>query len=99
MVYNGGKTIANLTFTNLYIAGDTAWDPADRTAIDSALSAAMSDQNLNNVVAQYFPGQTVLTTFVPSTNISIPAPSVFCREMLRRWCKTCTIKGLCPSST
>ena len=76
LINNGGKTIAALSYTNIYVSGDTAWDPNDRSNIDSALSAAMSDQDLNNVLVQYFPGQTVSTTFVPSINLSIPAPAV-----------------------
>src|SRR5947207_8966074 len=52
--FHGGKTIADLTFTNFYVGGTKAWKKSDRQSIDKALAAAMADQNLNNVLAQYF---------------------------------------------
>ena len=64
--FRGGKTIAQLTFTNLYVGGNPAWDPSDRQAIDRALAAAMSDRNLNNVMMQYFNNNSITSTFVPS---------------------------------
>lgn len=76
LIFNGGKTIAALNFVNIYVAGDTAWNSNDRASIDSALAAAMSDPDLNNVIAQYFPGQTVSAVSAPSMNLSVPAPAV-----------------------
>src|SRR5579863_3927987 len=52
--YRGGKTIPNLTFTLFYLGGDAKWQNTDRANIDAAISAAMSDVDLNNVVSQYF---------------------------------------------
>ena len=51
--YLGGKTIPRLTFTNVYLG---TWRSAERSELDRALAAAMSDPQLNNVLAQYFPG-------------------------------------------
>ena len=51
--YHGGKTIAKLSFVNLYVAGES-WPAQDVEAIERALAAAMADRNLNNVMAQYF---------------------------------------------
>jgi hypothetical protein len=59
--YQGGKTIPDLRFMNFYVGGD-AWDKGDIANIDKSLSVAMSDQNLNNVMVQYFPGP-ITTTF------------------------------------
>lgn len=74
LTYQGGKTIPNLTFTNFYVGGDQAWQSSDRTHIDTALAAAMSDQGLNNVVQQYFANQTISSAFRPSTILAGPAP-------------------------
>src|SRR5690349_18492650 len=62
LLYHGGKTIQDLTFTNFYVGGD-AWQQSDVRNIDDALAAAMSDTGLNNVMAQYFsaPPTTVFT--------------------------------------
>jgi hypothetical protein len=62
----GGRTIAQLTFTNVYVGG---WQPDARTLLDHALAAAMADAGLNNVLAQYFPGQTVGATFAGSRTV------------------------------
>lgn len=77
LIYHGGKTIPNLTFTNFYVAGDTAWDAGDIRNIDNALSKAMSDPDLNNVMVQYFPGGSISTSFVPSKNLPGSKPSTF----------------------
>jgi hypothetical protein len=59
----GGKTIPALTFTNVYLG---TWKNADRTSLDHALAAAMTDPHLNNVLVQYFPGGTLQSTFAGS---------------------------------
>lgn len=72
--YQGGKTIQNLKFMNFYVGGD-AWDQGDRSNIDKALAGAMSDQNLNNVMAQYFPGP-ITTQFEGSQTLPGAAPQI-----------------------
>jgi hypothetical protein len=59
----GGKTLPHLRYTLVYLG---AWSPSDRAALDHALSAAMHDRGLNNMLAQYFPGAEVTTTFAGS---------------------------------
>jgi hypothetical protein len=61
--YLGGRTIARLTFTNVYLG---TWDSGERDQLDHALAAAMTDPHLNNVLAQYFKGTTVTSTFAGS---------------------------------
>ena len=72
--YQGGKTIQNLRFTNFYVGGD-AWDAGDIANIDKALTEAMSDQDLNNVMVQYFPGP-ITTSFDGSQPLPGAAPLV-----------------------
>src|SRR5690349_13807166 len=52
----GGRTVADLSFVNLYLGGAAAWDASDRTNIDAALSAAFSDEGLEQIIAQYYDG-------------------------------------------
>jgi hypothetical protein len=54
LTYRGGRTITSLNFVNCYLGGAQAWDAADRQHIDSALSHAMSDTDLEQVIGQYF---------------------------------------------
>jgi len=74
--FHGGKTIRNLNFTNFYVGGASSWNPNDIQFIDTALAAAMSDQDLNNVMMQYFHNQPITSTFTPSQVLPGPAPSI-----------------------
>ena len=76
LIFHGGKTIANLSFANFYVGGANAWAPSDTQSIDTALAAAMSDQNLNNVMVQYFPAGQISTTFAGSQVLAGPPPAV-----------------------
>jgi hypothetical protein len=64
--FYGGKTIEQLTFTNVYLGGKAAWNGDDIKSIDAALPAAMSDRRLNNVIAQYYADGKPKTAFKPS---------------------------------
>jgi hypothetical protein len=75
----GGKTIHALSFTNIYL-GAGKWAAADMTNIDKALSTAMSDAKLNDVMAQYFGKQTVTTKFLGSKKEDGKVPATFDRD-------------------
>lgn len=64
--YRGGRIIRDLYYVNLYVSGDTQWSSADVEQIDGSLSAAMTDQHLNNVLLQYFNNQPIRSTALPS---------------------------------
>jgi hypothetical protein len=64
--YFGGRTLPDLTWTHVYLAG---WDAKAREHLDHALAAAMSDTGLNNVLAQYFPDADVTARFAGSRTI------------------------------
>jgi len=67
----GGKTLAHLRYTLVYLG---EWSPHERVELDHALAAAMRDRGLNNVLAQYFPGGDVTTTFAGSLLHPGPVP-------------------------
>ncbi len=77
LIFYGGKTIAQLVFTNFYVGGSSAWTPSDIQSIDKSLSSAMSDKNLNNVMSQYFKGAAITSTFMPSQVLSGSKPATF----------------------
>ena len=64
--YRGGRIIRDLYYVNLYVSADTQWSMSDVEQIDRSLSAAMQDQNLNNVLLQYFNNQSIRSTALPS---------------------------------
>jgi hypothetical protein len=78
--YFGGKTIEKLTFTNVYLGGKKAWRTDDVQAIDHALSAAMRDPHLNNVLAQYYADGKPTTTFKPSRILEGKLPARVYRD-------------------
>lgn len=74
LIFHAGNTIANLVFTNFYVGGSDAWQASDIQSIDQALAAAMSDQNLNNVMCQYYPSGQISSTFRGSQILVGPPP-------------------------
>jgi hypothetical protein len=75
LVDRGGRIITDLVFTNFFVGGD-GWDGQDMQNINDSLSAAMSDQNLNNVLIQYFRGaDNITTTFQAPTTMPGAAPA------------------------
>ena len=72
--FHGGKTIQDLRFMNFYVGGD-AWNQDDIANIDKALTAAMSDTDLNNVMVQYYPGP-ITTTFDGSQTLPGTGPQI-----------------------
>jgi hypothetical protein len=77
---HGGKTIANLAFRSFYVAG-ASWAESDIQNIDTALSGALADPHLNNVLLQYFPGATAIpVAFQGSAKLPGAAPASFSRD-------------------
>ena len=82
--YRGGRTIRNLSYINLYVGGQDAWDPLDWKSIDKALAAAMADPHLNNVIVQYFGNQPISSSFKKSFFLSGWRPQFVAKGDLER---------------
>jgi hypothetical protein len=78
----GGRTIEHLTFTNVYLGGTTAWNADDIERIDTSLAAAMTDKNLNNVLAQYYTDGKPTAAFKPSRTLPGPLPHRVFRDTI-----------------
>jgi hypothetical protein len=83
--YFGGRTLAHLTYGLVYL-GDR--DPAERAKLDVVLAAAMDDRGLNAVLAQYFPGDQVQTTFAGSQLHTAPVPARVDRDAVESLART-----------
>lgn len=81
MKFDGGKTLQHLQFKSFYLGG-AAFPAADKPLIDAALSGAMSDPPLNNVIQQYFPQGPISTTFLGSTTWPAAPPATFTRDSI-----------------
>ncbi|MFO1041106.1 MAG: hypothetical protein U0941_04925 [Planctomycetaceae bacterium] len=82
--YRGGRTIRDLTWINIYVGGQSAWDQQDWRNIDKALASAMTDEHLNNVIRQYFNNQPIGNTFKGSFFLSGWKPQFVAKSELER---------------
>jgi hypothetical protein len=78
LLFRGGTTIPDLSFVNLYVAGDTAWDAGDKTNINSSAQAIMTEPKLNAIVSQYFQG-AISASFAGGRDLSLPVPAQISR--------------------
>lgn len=85
LIYNGGKTIANLQYANLYVGGSQSWNSSDIQSIDTSLNAVMTDSTLNNILSQYFNNKPITSTFLGSTFLSGSAPSAVSQNSLESY--------------
>jgi hypothetical protein len=87
LVDNGGPTIADLTFINCYVGAAGDWAAGDMSNIDAALSAAMSDAGLQTVVEQYFVGESVTSTMLPSIQHHVNLPGTVYKDFAEQLAK------------
>ena len=76
----GGPTISDLTFVNRYVGGSANWSTADISNIDQALSSAMSDADLQSVIAQYYSGP-ISSAMLPSAVHEAPVPATVYKDV------------------
>ena len=86
--YRGGRIIRDLSYVNLYVGGQDAWDPTDWKSIDKYLAAAMADPHLNNVIVQYFGNKPISSTFKKSFFLSGWRPQFVAKGDLERQLKS-----------
>lgn len=62
LIFHGGKTVADMQFQNLFVGDTQSWKQSDLDLINRAITTAMTDTRLNNVMVQYFPGKKISCT-------------------------------------
>lgn len=95
--YFGGRTWPAMTFVNLYAGGASAWAASDRSSVDHALGAAMSDVRLNNMLAQYFGGTAPTTTMLPSVVLPDACPATVGKDTVEGWVTAMHSAGRLPA--
>src|ERR1700722_16013587 len=79
LVFRGGRTLPQLTFMTFYLG--KAWidgpQATARQSLDAALTAALSDPTLNEIVGQYFGKMLITTAALPSAILDIPLQTLF----------------------
>jgi hypothetical protein len=61
LIFHGGKTVPQMEFQNVFLGGQASWVASDIDSINTAITLAMQDRKLNNVVNQYFNSGVNLT--------------------------------------
>ena len=56
LIFHGGKVVPQMEFQNIFLGRNSSWKASEIERIDRAISLAMHDRRLNNVMVQYFPG-------------------------------------------
>lgn len=59
LLYHGGKVVPQMEFQNVYLGKTADWVASDIALVDKAITLAMRDRRLNNVMVQYFPGASL----------------------------------------
>ena len=66
LVFRGGKTLPQMGFQNIYLGRASDFASGDVQAIDDAITRLMRDEQLKNVIQQYFPGKKLAYDVAPS---------------------------------
>jgi hypothetical protein len=61
LVFHGGKTVPQMEFQNVFLGGQASWLASDIDSVNTAITLAMQNRKLNNVVQQYFDSGVNLT--------------------------------------
>src|ERR1700680_1396233 len=54
LLFHGGKLVPQMEFQNVFLGGQASWQASDIDFINSSITLAMQDVNLNNMIKQYF---------------------------------------------
>jgi hypothetical protein len=60
LIFHGGKVVPQMEYQNVFLGESGDWAESDIASIDRAITLAMQDQDLNNVMVQYFPGAALV---------------------------------------
>jgi hypothetical protein len=59
LVFRGGKVVPQMGFQNVYLGRSSDFAPGDMESIDDAITRLMRDEQLKDIIQQYFPGKTL----------------------------------------
>lgn len=75
LIFHGGKVVPQMEFQNIFLGSAADWSQNDIASIDTAITLAMRDKRLNNVIVQYFPGASVTCDARPLLILDEPKPT------------------------
>src|SRR5262245_36008396 len=77
LIFHGRKIVPQMLFQNIYCGSSADWHGSDVEQIDAAITAAMRDKRLNNVMAQYFHGTALSCDPLASITLADQKPTLF----------------------
>jgi hypothetical protein len=92
LTQEGGRTIGDLVFVNRYVGDESAWSQGDIESIDGALAAAMSDEGLQSVIAQYYAGP-ISSRMLPSAQRAMPLPETVYKDTAEQMARELYAQG------
>ena len=66
LIFRGGKVLPQMGFQNIYLGRSSDFAPGDVESIDDAITRLVRDEQLKNIIQQYFPGKTLAYDVAPS---------------------------------
>jgi hypothetical protein len=75
LIFRGGKVLPQLGFQNVYLGRSSDFAPGDVESIDDAITRLMRDEQLKNIIQQYFRGQTLAYDIAPSVILEEARPN------------------------
>ncbi len=75
LVFRGGKTLPQLGFQNVYLGHSSDFAPGDVKSIDDAITRVMRNEQLQNIIQQYFPGRMLAYDIAPSVMLEEARPN------------------------
>lgn len=66
LIFRGGKVLPQMGFQNIYLGRSSDFAPGDVESIDDAITRVMRDEQLKNIIQQYFPGKALAYDIAPS---------------------------------
>lgn len=66
LIFRGGKTLPQMGFQNIYLGRASDFAPGDVESIDDAITRVMRDEQLKDIIQQYFAGKKLVYDVAPS---------------------------------
>jgi hypothetical protein len=76
LIFHGGKIVPQMVFQNIYLGSHSDWPGGDIDSINAAITTAMRDVRLNNVIVQYFHNATLSCDVQEALVLTDPKPDV-----------------------
>jgi hypothetical protein len=74
LIFHGGRVVPQMGFQNIYLGSAGDWASSDIEFIDAAITRAMQDRRLNDIMSQYFPGTRLTCDVKPSVQLDEAKP-------------------------